>query len=639
MKSTLTLLLLCLSLALGAQSIPEVDRVFTLDGYNDTDHAAMVLDDAGNTYISVNYSMALKVPELKTTYPYGKHQFRLVVKLDKKGKAVWGRGFESAFDGRIRAMALAPNGDLLIAGFCDGVATFPSAKDTLRLGRDKGTGEYHQPQFLFLTRYSPKGERIWAKVWSQSWGDVGGLAVNTKGEIIWSFYHKGTLKDGDTVIDELPGDANYQDRVSILRLDGEGNILGRLPLRYTNSEINPMSVTTDAQNNILVYGMFRGVIHLSDSDSLSNDSYKESKDSFVAKYTPDGRFLWSRQLGGRNVQRIHALEVDKRGSIFFAGEYAMECVISQGITPLDTSRYEWKSGNSFFYGCFLPNGQLDFVKFHDQEGYNASCTASAMALDSHGNAYIAGHFNNALDFGSTVPAIQGEASQTSSYLSVWRRDSLMALHKHIGSTRGWAGGNSLSIRGEHLAMAGSYYGDLSLESANGKAFKLSNRDHGRNTYVAGARIVPQAEPSEADSLSFASVDHLQYLDLLEECLSPEDLNDGSIWVPLSNTTENTSSATIAVDEPACGVRLENCTASLFPNPTRSTVTLRLEGFSGLVTVEIISDKGDLLLSQRTEVAEHLRELQFNVSALAPATYFVRITQQGYRRSLRLVKVS
>ena len=103
--------------------------------------------------------------------------------------------------------------------------------------------------------------------------------------------------------------------------------------------------------------------------------------------------------------------------------------------------------------------------------------------------------------------------------------------------------------------------------------------------------------------------------------------------------DSTATAAIADDEPACGVRLENCIASLFPNPTRAAFTLRLEGFKGLVTVEIISDKGDLLLSQRTEVAEHLRELQFNVSALAPATYFVRITQQGYRRSLRLVKLS
>ena len=80
-------------------------------------------------------------------------------------------------------------------------------------------------------------------------------------------------------------------------------------------------------------------------------------------------------------------------------------------------------------------------------------------------------------------------------------------------------------------------------------------------------------------------------------------------------------------------------ASLFPNPSAGQATLKLNGMmDGQVQLDVFSEYGALLFSQRITVPnnEYLQDL--NLSSSAPGIYFVRIVHGGFEKAIRMVKI-
>ncbi|MBI1307488.1 MAG: T9SS type A sorting domain-containing protein [Bacteroidetes bacterium] len=629
-------------LNMSAQKVPPVDInwVMVFDGYNTTDLADLVVDEQGYSYVGINYSMQLTIPELNAKFPYGRHVARLICRLDPNGKPLWAHAFESQFDGRIESMALAPNGDILITGFCDGISVYPSPGDTLRMGFQHKGHSIHNTQFLYIARYNKNGKRIWVKQFNQAWGQTGGIATDKAGNIWWSFYHRGTLKDdkGVKIIDSLPEPVNRYDRLSIVKMDKDGNILFKLPVHEpVNKDFSSKhapALKTDADNNVIVYGFFRGRIDLSETDSLTNDNYYQSTDGFIAKYNSDGRYLWSRKLGGMSSQQIRDLAIDAKNNIYVCGIYQHECVISNGIDLNHKSNYEWKSGNSFFYCKFNPNGKLQFVKYQTQNQYSSNIYASSICLDPNGYAYITGTFNDTLNFDSDVPPLYAPSDPTYAYLSIWNNDTVKILQSDIKTNKSWANPDKVRCGGGNLVYAGTYYGESKLESNSGKKFKLTHKDYGRNSFVAGSRI-NTTQPVLFDT----SENHLtDDLNNVIACLSPKLETDPKVWFPDEDLPdESKKMIDSTAKNQSCGVILKTGEVTLYPNPTDGITTLRLQGFKGRMQVDVISDKGDLMLSQKLQVVNEITELDFDLSTVAAGTYYFIISQNGFQKTLRVIR--
>lgn len=630
------LLFFIISILFGAQSSlaqlnTEANWTFIFDGYNTTDFADMVVDKDGNTYVGINYSMQLKVPELKATFPYGKHVSRIVVKLDKNGKAIWGHPFESDYDGRIQSMALAPNGDLIIAGFCDGMSTFPSPGDTLTLGYPKPKNQYHRPQFLFITRYTNKGKRLWAKVLSEAGGGTGGVCVNQNDEIYWSVYHRGVLKEDETVLDTFHG----IDKINIFKLNGKGDIIGKLPLSHSNKiRIVAPKLAIDKLGNVVVYGTFRDRIDLTENDSLTNDGYYESSDAYIAVYNPEGQLKWCHKFGGRNYQEIKDVAIDKNNNFYITGSYSYECILSKGIKTQNKSEYEYKSGSSLFYCKLTGNGDLEFVRYHTQKNYSSSITGTSLDLDANGNIYLSGTFNDSLQLDSIQPAIVIEnKNSNASFISIWQEDSLINVQSDIQADKSWHLTQKIRVGGNNVVYAGIYFGKTQLKTPSGKKFNFTEKDHGRSSFVVGFH-----QPKLLNKLSdTAKTDHLEEIADVLVCIAPSE-SDPKIWFPLNLKDSSHVEQTDPSYTETCGVKLVKSEAKLYPNPTSAETNLLLKGFSGLVNIEIISEKGDLLLSQKVDLKTEEESLNFDLSNMADGMYYFIVTQNGFRKSMRLVKV-
>jgi hypothetical protein len=247
---------------------------FLLDGYLDVIVKDVVVDTAGNSYVAVDYSGNLTVPVLKKKLPYAHHVHSLFLKLDKTGKPIWAHALKSAFDNRINDITLAPNGDILLTGFGDGIMHFPGLKDTLKVGKTREQINLNHPQGIFLARYSANGDRKWAHFWNTGWGEGKSIAVNSKDEVYWSYYHRNSLRENGQLVDSFEYTGFSEAKVALAKFTGNGKLLEikKFDEEETSSTVKATHIKFDVADNLYIYGTFSKLLKFTATDSLTNDS-------------------------------------------------------------------------------------------------------------------------------------------------------------------------------------------------------------------------------------------------------------------------------------------------------------------------------------------------------------------------------
>jgi hypothetical protein len=128
---------------------------------------------------------------------------------------------------------------------------------------------------------------------------------------------------------------------------------------------------------------------------------------------------------------------------------------------------------------------------------------------------------------------------------------------------------------------------------------------------------------------------LEELKPLLACVSPEKEAEPSIWFP---TIDSIPSRETWLQQSPCGREVDDKAVKLFPNPSHGNTSLELVGMQGgFASIDIFSESGKLLFSQRINVIDNLQVLNLNLSHQASGVYFVRIVHGGSEKALRLVK--
>ncbi|MEX1188679.1 MAG: T9SS type A sorting domain-containing protein [Bacteroidia bacterium] len=610
--------------------------VYILDGWQDADVTDIEVDKEGNTYVSANYGGTITLDGIKEKFPRSPHVHGLILKLDKKGKPLWAHPIVSANDNRINDISIAPNGDLLFTGFADGKAKYGGKKDTIRYGRDKDRRDYHQPQMVYAARYTSDGEPIWVKNFNTVWAEGLSIASNSKGEVYFNLYYKNYLKDGSTMLDTFPKNQKVESKAVTIKLNKKGEFESLLPLSFfkSSSYIHIHHLKIDKEDNLYQYGTFTGSIKFSETDSLSNASYEEGLDSYLVKYSPDGNVEWVNKIGGQNVQFLNEIQIGSDGSIYGTGYYSYECSISNGISLVQKSKFEYKSGQSFFYFGMSSDGELNFIRYEEQGKYSTSLAGHSIALDDFDNAHIVGHFNDTI-------VIDGkeldQAYRTERYFySRWKNDKLEDLSTHNVSSNSFIISRGISIGGGQFASCGLYVGDEAKMEIEGKKYKLTVNEHGRSSFIYGGTVPERRETEPLLALKSRRSLYLSNLKPLLACLSPKEEVASNVWFP---TTDSIPSRERWLSETPCGRDVKTMEALLYPNPSRGATTLKLVGMmGGSSQVDVFSEKGQLMFSQKIQLPANEYEMGLDLSNVATGIYFVRIVHGGFEKALRFVKV-
>jgi len=165
-------------------------------------------------------------------------------------------------------------------------------------------------------------------------------------------------------------------------------------------------VAVDASGNVYVAGSFSGIITFG-STTLTNFTWSRDDDILLAKFDGDGNPLWARQApvdSGYGYGNAVAVSAD--GYVHVVGSF--RGTVSFGGSTL-TSAGDWSDA---FHAKYDPAGNLAWVR---KAGGMADDYGAAVAVDSSGNAYVAGEYSGSANIGGIVLPARGRCAFVAKY--------------------------------------------------------------------------------------------------------------------------------------------------------------------------------------------------------------------------------
>ena len=293
--------------------------------------------------------------------PAGKDD-AFVVAYEPDGRLRWVRSFASAdYDG-IAAMSLdATTGKIAIVGrFGEGIH--------LDGDRARPAGEY-------LVELSPTGQPLWAHAMfgSQDAAGVAGVWIDPAGAVTVVGYGSQPFElDDRKQAASGTGSAMYVAHVS-----AAGGLAWR---KYfaSPSGIGPLAIAGDSAGRLHVVGGFQGTVELG-----VRSLHAHQQDGFAAGFAADGRSLWVQQLVGNYDTYASSIAVDAAGNTIVVGRYAREVELAgrRATTELDAG-----GDHASFVAKLGPDGAARWLVDNGRQRVD---TAPLVAVDRSGRPLVA----------------------------------------------------------------------------------------------------------------------------------------------------------------------------------------------------------------------------------------------------------
>ncbi|HTN17280.1 MAG TPA: SBBP repeat-containing protein, partial [Chitinophagaceae bacterium] len=154
------------------------------------------------------------------------------------------------------------------------------------------------------------------------------------------------------------------------------------------------SVATDKDGNVYSSGKFRNTVDFDPGPGTSNLTAVSTRfDLFISKFDKDGNFIWVNQLGGVADKGTSYLQTDTAGNVYITGYFSGKIDFDPGTGTFELAA---DTTQDIFVAKYTPNGELSWAK---QMGYAYNyCIPTAIAVDTFGNVYTTGIFNDTVDF-------------------------------------------------------------------------------------------------------------------------------------------------------------------------------------------------------------------------------------------------
>jgi len=185
------------------------------------------------------------------------------------------------------------------------------------------------------------------------------------------------------------------------------------------------SVAIDGSNNVYVMGTYSGTINCGGGALVGFGS----TDVFVAKYAPDGTYIWSKNYGGTGVDQGAYIAVSTLGTVAAVGifhdavDFGDHELTAQGGEDVFLLRLDPASGTTIeskAYGDIWNDG------------------VTAVGFDQSGNIFIAGQFVGSINFGPTVGDKLNSVGLGDAYLAKLASDGSHVWSERYGGTRNQA---------------------------------------------------------------------------------------------------------------------------------------------------------------------------------------------------------
>ncbi|XZF14587.1 T9SS type A sorting domain-containing protein [Chitinophagaceae bacterium MMS25-I14] len=410
--------------ALQAQTLPPFYSVQRVGGSTIDEALYLKTDAAGNIYSSGRFSGTVSFGGVPLTASSAANNY--VAKQDSSGNFLWATALPrvSTTPSEAFRMYLAVDP----AGHAYTTAIF---NNTVTIGGNTLTAGSGSDYSVFIAKQASDGSFLWV---DQVKGP-GATATIAAGPVCsdnaGNVYISGRFGVGAVDFDPGPGTANMTatatNAMFILKLDSAGNYVWARAVNSAGNPANgaiPLAMTADAAGNVYTMGYF-SVVDISAAEYVDFDPGPDSVKLkpagpnniayFISKLNAAGDHVWTKAYGNSASTpspKDIALTLGNDGSLYASGRF-------DGTADFDpgpgTATLTAVAGDAFLTkldtaGNYLWTKQIT--------GPDVESIA-AIALDSTGNIYTAGYFDQTVDFDPGP----GTASRTSTgsavFVSKW----------------------------------------------------------------------------------------------------------------------------------------------------------------------------------------------------------------------------
>jgi hypothetical protein len=471
---------------------------------------------------------------------------------------------------------------------------------------------------IFLTKYDPAGNVLWAKRFGGPSNDIGNaVTVDADGNCYFTGSYKGPVAFGSFTLQP----SSIQDyEVFVVKTDPSGNVIwAKKGGGIDWDEGRGISVSG---NNLYVTGLFTAVAAF-DSFTLTSSG---GQDVFVSQYDLNGNLNWISAGGGAAGDIPFALTTDANGNAYITGHF------QGGQSTFGTTSIV-NAGNLYvdvFIIKINPAGTFSWARSGGTA--NNDDSGRSLTADLAGNVYVAGDIRDSGQF-DNIPYT--DAGFGDIFVAKYNTDGVIQYLSQAGNQSGdYAYG--ISTSGNALYLTGIFIGviqlgNTTLVSSGLYDMYVAMLNASTGNVVAAVRA--GGEGSDAGRAITAS-DNAVYI-------TGDFEHDGSTFPPFTLDSNGVHDVLVGkIDFSSLGLSNVTDTKYLYisPNPGIEQVQLTLpdEMLNQTVSIKIYDGAGRFIT---TLLTENIQRPLINISILTPGIYFIVVSddKNSIIKTLRLIK--
>ena len=244
---------------------------------------------------------------------------------------------------------------------------------------------------VFLAKYNPNAELLWVRQAGGPANDTArSITVDSNNDIYITGDFIESADFGTTTLS-----SSGESDIFIAKYDSDGDLLWATEAGGSRSDV-ARSITIDSNGDGLITGSLRGSAMFDNVRIVAGSS---TNSFFLAKFNPNGRFLWVEFEESTGNMVGVAVGSDNQDNIYIAGEFAGSTTFNND-TMLQTG-----DGNDVFIARYDPDGDIVWA---NQAGGRFNDAVNDIAVESNGDFYITGSIGGTADFGGTEVSHSGD---------------------------------------------------------------------------------------------------------------------------------------------------------------------------------------------------------------------------------------
>jgi hypothetical protein len=352
----------------------------------DDESSSVSVDSSSNVYITGHFYGTVDFdpgPGVSNLTSAGDSDI-FVSKLDSAGQFLWAKGLGAAGADRGAGIAVDGSDNVVVTGRFQNTVDFDPGPGTVNLTSAGGPD-------IFVFKLNSVGQFVWAKRLGGVGTDRGrAIAIDASGSVVTIGSFEGTA-DFDPGAGALNLTSAGLFDVFVSKLDSTGNLVWGGALSGTgDDEVHGLSV--DGSGNVYIAGEFQNTVDFDPGSGTMNLTSAGNSDIFACKLDGAGNSLWAVALGSPGVDKGFGTAVDGSSNFYIAGEFRSTADFDPGPGTLNLAS---AGGSDAFITKLDSTGQLVWA---ERIGGASSDLGRGIAVDSADNVYIAGRFQDTVDF-------------------------------------------------------------------------------------------------------------------------------------------------------------------------------------------------------------------------------------------------